>query len=308
MTGIINRLATRLDTAGARQRMRRHREGWPAQASADVSFFQSPKVQYRYRQSGSGPAIVFSVDPPMTLEVYDGLMAAFSDRFRVIVFELPAMGFSAAADSYRFGFEETNDDLAGFLRAVAGPGAILAFSCVASHAAIDIAVRYPDLVSHLTLLQAGDVAAFTAWKAARDPKGILATPVLGHLAMRRMAPKRMPAWYRLSVGRKELIGELCRCADRSFQHGAQWSLASAYQCYMDPAVRLQAPHQPVLSLWGAADGSHPAGNDHTIRRLCPDATCITFEDLGHTPELEDPHRVSAAITRFLQAGSGDGGQ
>lgn len=308
MTGIVSRLATRLDTAGAQHRMRRHREGWPAQASEDVGFFQSPKVQYRYRAAGKGQAIVFSVDPPMTLEVYDGLMAAFSDRFRVIVFELPAMGFSAAAESYHFGFEETNDDVALFLRAVAGPGAILAFSCVAGHAAIDIAVRYPDLVSHLTLLQAGDVRAFTAWKTARDPKGILATPVLGHLAMRRMAPERMPAWYRLSVGRTEMIDDLCRCADRSFRHGAQWSLASAYQCYMDPAVTLKAPHQPVLSIWGAADRSHPAGNAHTIRRLCPDATCITFEDLGHTPELEDPHRVSAAMTRFLQAGSGDGRQ
>lgn len=301
MTGVLNRLATRLDTAGATVRMRLHREGWPARASEGVAFFQSPKVQYRYREAGKGQTIVFSVDPPMTLEVYDALIATFARRFRVIAFELPAMGFSAAAEDYRFGFRETHDDLAIFLKAVAGPGAILAFSCVAGHAAVDIAARYPELVSRLTLLQAGDVAAFKAWKAARDPKGILATPFLGHIAMRRMAPKRMPAWYALSVGKQEMIGHLCQCAERSFQHGAQWSLASAYQCYMDPAVELPRPHQPLLSIWGGADGSHPAGNAHTVRSIRPDAACVTFDDLGHTPELEDPARVFAAIARFCDA-------
>jgi pimeloyl-ACP methyl ester carboxylesterase len=300
MTGMLNRFATRLDTRRANARMRRHREGWPARASEGVHFHQSPKAQYRYREAGRGRTIVFSVDPPMTLEVYDALIATFAERFRVIAFELPSMGFSAAAESYRFGFRETNDDLAGFLKAIAGPGAILAFSCVAGHAALDIAARYPDLVSRLTLLQAGDVAAFAAWKAARDPKGILATPVLGHLAMRRMAPKRMPAWYALSVGKKDMIDDLCRCAERSFQHGAQWSLASAYQCYMDPAIDLPRPHQPLLSIWGGADGSHPVGNGHTLRRLRPDTACITFDDLGHTPELEDPARVLSAIVHFCE--------
>jgi pimeloyl-ACP methyl ester carboxylesterase len=300
MTGWINRLATRLDTAGARVRMQRSRDGWPARASSDVAFYNTPKVQYRYRESGRGQTIVFSVDPPMTLEVYDRLVEAFAARFRVVVFELPAMGFSVAGESYRFGFRETNDDVAHFLRAVAGPEAILAFSCVAGHAALDIAARYPELVSRLTLLQAGDVAAFVDWKTARDPKGILATPVLGHLAMRQMAPKRMPAWYALSVGRKEQISDFCNCAARSFAHGAQWSLASAYQCYMDPRVVLPVPKQPLLSIWGAADGSHRGENAHTLRHIRPNAVCITFDDLGHTPELEDPIRVRDAIVGFLE--------
>lgn len=305
MSGALKRFATRLDTAGAKPRMRRHREGWPALASKDVAFFQSPKVQYRYRETGEGQTIVFSVDPPMTLEVYDALIATFAQRFHVIAFELPAMGFSAAAADYQFGFRETNDDLAVFLRAVAGPGAILAFSCVASLAAMDIAARYRDLVSHLALLQAGDVAAFAAWKAARDPQGVLAMPLLGHLVMRQMAPKRMPAWYALSVGKKEMIGDLCACAERSFQHGAQWSLASAYQCYMDSSIDLPQPSQPLLSIWGGADGSHPAGNVHTVRRFRPDAACVTFDDLGHTPELEDPGRVFDAIVRFCEPASAE---
>ncbi|MBU6374348.1 MAG: alpha/beta hydrolase [Alphaproteobacteria bacterium] len=301
MTDWITRLGLGVDTAGAGARMRRFREGWPAKASPDVAFHRSPNVQFRYRAAGSGPTIVFTADPPMSLETYDAVIATFAERFRVVVLELPAMGFSATSERFRFGFRETGDEIAHFLRAVCGEGAILAFSCAAGLSAIDIAMRAPDLCSRLALIQAGDVAAFEVWKAGRDPKGILAKPIVGQLVMRRLAAKRMPDWYALSVGKRDMIAPFCACAATSFDHGAMWSLASAYQCYLDPRVTLAPPRQPVLSIWGEADRSHPPQNRHSLTRLAPQTQCVTFADLGHTPELEDPARVFAAITAFLDA-------
>ncbi|MFO6446158.1 alpha/beta fold hydrolase [Erythrobacter sp. NE805] len=299
MTGLLARLGARLDTRGGEAKMRAFRSGWPATATPQVRFHRTPKVQYRYLEVGAGPTIVFTADPPMTIEVYGPLVEAFAARFRVIVVELPAMGFSATTGDYGFAFRETNDDLAAFLEAVAGEGSIFAFSCVASLAALDIAARRPALASHLALMQAGGTAAFARWKAGRDPKGILARPVLGQLAMARMAPKRMPDWYRLSVGRKEQIPHLCACAERSFAHGAMWSLASAYQIYMDLEGELPRPPQPILSIWGAADRSHPEGNAHSLAALYDGVATVTFDDLGHTPELEAPELVLAAIREFL---------
>lgn len=299
MRKYLQRLGVRLDTAGAPARMRRVKCGWPASASPGVAFHNTCKVQFRYREAGAGPCIVFTADPPMTLENYNELVAAFSAQFRVIVVELPAMGFSVASEDFAFGFRETNDEIAQFVSEVAGEGAILAFSCVAGLAGIDVATRFPDLCSHLVLIQTGDVRSFELWKAGRDPKGVLATPILGQLAMKRLALKRMPAWYRLSVGKQELIDGLCTCAARSFSHGAQWSLASAYQCYMNANIALTAPVQPVLSIWGAGDRSHPSENMHAIRSLALNAQQVTFADLGHTPELEDPRRVLGAVLEFL---------
>lgn len=303
MTSLLTRWGGRLDTWGGEARMRRFRSGWPARTTPDVAFFRTAKVQYRHRIAGAGATIVFTVDPPMTLEVYDELIETFARQFRVVAVELPAMGFSATQSDFGFGFQETNDDLAAFLRAVAGPGAIFAFSCVAALAAIDIAVRQPDLCSHLALIQAGDVAAFSAWKAGRDPKGVLARPVMGQMVMKRVAPKRMAQWYALTVGKTERVEGFCTCAQRAFSHGALWSLASAYQIYMDDTLALIPPRQPMLSLWGGADGSHPPTNAHTLRRLTPGVRCETFSDLGHTPELEDPVRVCAAISNFVSAGA-----
>jgi pimeloyl-ACP methyl ester carboxylesterase len=301
VTGLITRLGVRLDTRGGAAKMRAFRKGWPATATPQVKFHRTPKVQYRYLEAGSGPAIVFTADPPMTIEVYGPLVETFAPHFRVIVAELPAMGFSATTSDFGFTFRETCDDLAAFLAAVAGEGSILAFSCVASLAALDIAARRPELASHLALMQAGGTAAFARWKAGRDPKGILARPVLGQLAMARMAPKRMPQWYGLSVGRKEQIPHFCDCAERAFAHGAMWSLASAYQITMNLEEELPRPPQPILSIWGAADRSHPADNAHSLAELYEGVSTVTFADLGHTPELEAPDLVLAAIREFLQA-------
>jgi pimeloyl-ACP methyl ester carboxylesterase len=300
MTGLLTRLGARLDTRGGKAKMVRFRNGWPATATPQVSFHRTAKVQYRYLEAGSGRTIVFTCDPPMTIEVYGPLVEAFSRHFRVIVVELPAMGFSATTADYAFGFRETNDDLAACLRVVAGEGSIFAFSCAASLAALDIACRIPELASHLALIQAGGTEAFAIWKAGRDPKGILARPIVGQLAMARMAPKRMPLWYGLSVGRKQQIPHFCACAERSFQHGAMWSLASAYQIYMNQQGELPRPQQPILSIWGAADRSHPAGNEHSLAELYKGVKAITFDDLGHTPELEAPDLILAAILDFAR--------
>ncbi|MCI5047035.1 MAG: alpha/beta hydrolase [Aquisalinus sp.] len=295
-----SRLATSLDTAGAKKRMRAFASGWPATTSDEIRFCRTPKVQYRYRERGQGQTIVFSADPPVTLEAYDALLDLYSPHFRVVVIELPAMGFSATAGDYRFGWRETNDDLKLFLEEVAGPDAILAFSCVASLAAVDIAVRYPGLVSKLVLMQAGDVAAFTRWKAGRDPKGILAKPFIGQFVMSRIAPKRMGDWFDLAVGNRDAVPQFCTCAEKSFEHGALWSLASAYQIYMDPDIRLGRPEQPILAIWGEADGSHPAENRESAKQLSENVHYVALSGIGHFPELEAPEQVLKLILDFLQ--------
>ncbi len=171
------------------------------------------------------------------------------------------------------------------------------FSCAASLAAIDIAHRMPELASHLCLIQAGGTEAFAIWKAARDPKGILAKPVIG-LIMKRMAPRRMPQWYGLSVGRREQVEHFCSCAERSFAlvRSGRWPAPIALP---RPAAELPQPPQPMLSIWGSADRSHPASNAHSLARLYSDVHSVTFDHLGHTPELEEPALVLDAITNFV---------
>lgn len=302
MSQMFQKIALRLDAEFNAKHIRRFTSGWAARSREDIRFFETDKVLFRYRERAGpvgAPTIVFAADPPVTLEQYDDLMDLVSQDFRVVVFELPGMGFSPGKRGYRFGFQETNDEVGNFLAEIAGPQAIIAFSCAAGLAALDLANRRPELVSTLVLIQTTDVAGFARWKSARDPKGILAKPILGQFAMRKIALERMPAWFRLALGRKDHEERFCSCSHKSLNEGALWSLASAYQVYLKPDVSLAPVSQPSLAVWGEADGSHTLENRDAISSLAPEAEMRSFENLGHFPELQEPKIVYPVIRDWI---------
>lgn len=109
----------------------------------------------------------------------------------------------------------------------------------------------------------------------------------------------MPDWYDLSVGNRKKIEHFCAWATESFEHGAMWSLASAYQTYMDADIELGTPSQPILALWGLADRSHPSDNAVSALNFSDNVEHVTFDDLGHFSELEDTQRVFELIETFV---------
>ncbi|MEO1656079.1 MAG: alpha/beta hydrolase [Pseudomonadota bacterium] len=302
MTGVLSRLATRIDTHGAKRRMKMFREGWAATTSPDIGFYETAKVQFRYRERGAGQTLVFAADPPVTLEAYDELLAIFAPHYRVIVVELPAMGFSATRTNYRFGWRETNDEVIAFLKGVAGEGAVLAFSCVAGLASVDIAVRHPELARKLVLLQTADLPGLLRWKASRDPRGILGTPFIGQWAMKKIAPTRVGDWMGLAVGRQEQLKPLCGCASSSLDQGGLWALASAFQNYLHGRATVGVPQQPILAIWGLSDDSHPDEHADSTQNYAPNVRTEKIVDLGHFPELEDPERIFSLIDPFIREG------
>ena len=296
---MLTRLAAYLDTSGAKRKIEAFREGWPSKTRADIRFRDTGVTQYRYRERGQGPVIVFAADPPVTLEMYDALIEIYAQRFRVIVVEMPAMGFSAARGSYGFGFRESADDLARFLEVIAGKGAILAFSCAAGMAAVDIAARRPELVSRLALIQTTSWEGFQDWRDARDPKKILSKPVFGQLAMQKLGPSRAPSWFKLATGNTAMIEPFCQCAAQTLERGAGWPLASAYQRYLKPGPSpLGRPKQEILVIWGKADKSHGPNAPARAKELGDKVRVVELDHVGHFGDLEDVPSVYKLIADF----------
>ncbi len=302
MNGFLQNIALSLDARYNAKHIEQFKSGWAAFSRPDVRFFETDRVLFRYRVVDGpvgAPTIVFSADPPVSLEQYDELLERLGKDFRVVVFELPGMGFSPGKASFRFGFRETNDQVAQFLEAIVGQNAILAFSCAAGLASLDLANRRQDLVAALILIQVTDVAGFARWKASRDPKNILGKPILGQLGMRKLARERMPAWFRLSLGREDHEPAFCSCSGTAMDQGALWSLASAYQVYLRPDISLAEINQPALAIWGEADGSHTLENRDAIRSVVPRVDIRSFEELGHFPELQDPVTIGDTVRDWI---------
>lgn len=297
---MIKRLAANIDKRNWQARIEFARSGYPASSCSDVHFYEDDECLIRYRQAGRGPKLVLVCDPPATLEVYDQLFDVLTDSFTVIAFEIPGNGFSIPKSGFSFAFLPSNDAIARFLRACVGEGAILAFSCGASFAALDIAARYPALCESLVLMQAPSWQEEQKWKKGRDSTGIIGVPFVGQLLFPRMMVKRAPDWFELCMGVPEVVAHCSTCAAAAFRHGAAFSLPSMFQSYLaGDKTPFERPEQPATVLWGLMDKSHALTDKASSRELAKNVNLVTFENVGHFPELENPRQFKGALMKHV---------
>jgi pimeloyl-ACP methyl ester carboxylesterase len=209
------------------------------------------------------------------------MIQCLKDDFRVIMFEIPGFGFSLPRSGFRFDFTKVNDLVAEFLRRLALGPYLLAFPCVSAYGAIDIAARFPSLVSGVVLVQAPSWSEEVKWKHGRDRQGILSKPVIGQLALQALKRKQAPQWFDAAVGNREKLSEFVETTDVAFSHGACFCLASAFQRYLtDTEQPLSIVNQPSLARasrvpvifpsWKSPEGSHERyENGLTHERIVP---------------------------------------
>lgn len=289
--------ATWLDTVVTPWRRRKVTHGAGARTRPDLHFMHLRRASIRYRDSGEGKrAIVFCADPPVVLELYDALLRELAPDYRVIVFEMPAYGLSLPRLGLDFSLAGVAEVIADFLRRLDLGPALLAFPCVPAYSALWIAGRHPDLVSGLVLMQAPDWEQELHWKDGRDPKKLLARPVVGQVLLRLLRRSRAGMWYRLALGKRELLEPFTTVTQCSFDHGGGFALASAYQKHLaGPEPAFGTLTQPTLAVWGEADRSHTHSDPASILRYVPGAKLVSLPDAGHFPELEAPQRFAGLI-------------
>ncbi len=275
--------------------------GAGARTRPDIHYLHLPQASIRYRCAGDGPrTLVLCADPPVVLELYDELIAALANKYRVIVFEPPAFGLSLPQTGLDFSLAATAGVIGDFLKALNAGPYVLAFPCVPAYTALVLAAEQPQLVEAVVLMQAPSWHEELRWKQRRDPQNILGRPWLGQLLLRLLRRRRASAWYRLALGRRELLPRFAAETDLAFAHGACFSLASAFQQFLtdrDPGIGTIT--QPALVIWGTADRSHAGTDRESIRRHLPQAQILEWPEAGHFPELEAPERFAEALTLFL---------
>lgn len=302
-SNLSQEIANFIDTFWTNTKSRTITESEPFKTDKSINFIDLPEAIIRYKLVGKGKqVIVLAVDPPVVIEQYETLLKYLVDDFRVIVFELPGFGFSLPRSTINFGFTETNNLIAKFLKKLDLAPYLLAFPCGSAYGAIDIANRFPELVKGFAMIQAPSWEEEIKWKHGRDKKGILAKPIIGQLLLQILKRKRAPQWFEAAVGDQNLLSDFIKTTDKAFAQGACFCLASAFQQYLtDSPPDLSEIKQPSIIFWGDADKSHKRTDKSSSSTFCPNADIFHFPNAGHFPELEEPQEFAKRIKEWVLA-------
>jgi pimeloyl-ACP methyl ester carboxylesterase len=257
------------------------------------------RIRIREQRAPGKKTVVFACDGPNTLEHYDGLLAELEGRADVIVFDPPGTGCSEPPHYFGFRIRDYAEVTLALLEALELRDATLVFPCYLGFVAAFAASLDGRRIARLVLPQTPSFQEMTPWCDRVDRRRLLRTPMLGQatVALRRREVAR--SWYRAAIPDGARRSAFVTAADEAFSAGGCFCLASLLQRWSTevfPDVR--SITLPVDIVWGMKDRSHRASRADGFRHHLPSARVITFEDLGHSSDLEDP---SAFVDRVLFA-------
>ncbi len=262
-----------------------------------------------YRESGTGPVLVLLHSLGLSHREWEPVVAPLSERFRVVLPDLPLHGDSEDRPRHPYSPDWLADVIAGFCREVGGPRATVAGHDVGAELALMAATTGRLELSRLVLMPSRlhrrdeFVAKRASWRAACRMAGLPGFDrVLSHGAKLIFRPA---VGERLSVQHNRAARDLMRHAfadvggngnrarswakfARRWPIDAQMQLLDAY-----PTMTM-----PVLLLWADEDPAHPIEAAREALDLIPDADLRTLPGTGFLIAYDDPVGVARELIAF----------
>jgi pimeloyl-ACP methyl ester carboxylesterase len=264
-----------------------------------VRYTQVRGVRLRWFEAGSGPTVALLHGLGGAASNWMLVAPALSERFRVLVPELPGHGGSSALP----GPAETLDPYADRVAALLPAPAVLVGHSLGAVVALRLASRSPELVRGLVLTGAAGIGSSTRQSRRALTLGSLIQP-----------GKRISPLWRV-FAREPLLRKLAfRFVSVADPRALDTAVAEAFfagsglhtgireasdaLARTDPRLDLERVRCPVLVLHGARDGQVPLRDAFEYSRRLH-APLRTIADCGHLLIGERPRAVVDAISGFL---------
>jgi pimeloyl-ACP methyl ester carboxylesterase len=248
-----------------------------------------------YDDRGDGQPIVMLSSGSHDRHDYDGLRDLLPSRFRSIAPDWPAHGESPAGQGPATAMHFA-DIAEAFVEQLAPSGVIVVGNSVGGFAAARLAIRRPELVRGLVLVDSGgflgrplQVRAFCALMAR--PRFLRA--IYPWFANRYMRPQSD------ADRRVRDIGIATTREDPGLR-----AVSELWRSFPSPEHDLRAEASsisaPTLIVWGKRDPVIPLKVGHRLAATIPGAEFALF-DTGHAPHVSDPEGFSARLVSFADA-------
>jgi len=253
-----------------------------------------------YLEGGTGPTVVLVHGLGGDRSEWAETMRPLAAHYHIVVPDQLGFGLSDHP-LISYSLSQSSDALLGFLSALKIDHAALVGESFGGAIAADLALRHPERVDVLVMIDAGYGYAIPH---VTDPAQ------LGHVpgTMRLMNPASHDGVRALMAlvftdHSKFITDKNVETELQKFLGGNSYTLDQFFASYLrrDDVLdgRLGTLQRPVLLVHGREDGITPVALDERFYREIAGSQLLVFEQCGHYPPLEQPERFNAALLDFL---------
>lgn len=260
-----------------------------------VALFETASGPIAYDEQGKGNPIVLLSSGAHDRHDWDGLRGLLPPHFRSIAPDWPAHGESPAGDgaATAMRFADLAEEL---VRQLAPDGAVVVGNSVGGFAAARLAIRRPELVRGLVLVDSGgflgrplQVRAFCA---------LMSRPRF----LRAIYPWFANRYMRPGSDEDRRVRDLGIATTR--EDPGLRAVSELWGSFTSPEHDLRAEAAsiaaPTLILWGKRDPVIPLKVGRKLAATIPNAKLTVF-DTGHAPQVSDPEGFAARLVPFAEA-------
>jgi 3-oxoadipate enol-lactonase len=264
-----------------------------------MAFARANGIVLHYQVQGrqDDPTIVFLNSLGSDLRIWQEVVPAFAERFRIVLYDKRGHGLSDAP-SAPYTIDDHADDLLALLDRLGVRSATFVGLSVGGMIAQRLAVRTPERVEALVLCDtAAKIGTLEMWS-----ERISAVELAG---IGSIADRILDRWFTQSF-RETRVEDFTGWKNmlvRTPAHGYAGTCASVRDADLTAdAGRIKAP---TLCVVGDQDGSTPPDLVRQTADLIPGARFEIIRDAGHIPCIEQPATLVALIDYHLrEAGRG----
>lgn len=266
-------------------------------APTDATFVEVDGVHVRYREAGSGPAVVMVHGYSASSDSWLGVMPAVAAKHRVIAVDLKGFGWTSRPDGDYSPAAQAKLVWAVLDKLKVDDVAIVGHSW-GSSVSLEMAVAQPARVRRVALYDAyvydDQVPSFFRW--AEKPG--IGEALFGLYYDERMEDRVPLAFYDDKWITQARVAHVEDELSRPGTTAA--ALATARRHHFGPLHEaLRAFAKPVLLMWGENDEVTPLRFGQRLAAELADATLITYPRCGHLPMVEAHNQSTRDLVAFL---------
>ncbi|MEC8419057.1 MAG: alpha/beta hydrolase [Pseudomonadota bacterium] len=236
-----------------------------------------------------------------SLHTWDGWVSELKNERRVIRFDLPGFGLTGPEPDNNYTIEQYTNYVVRILDSLGVSEAIIAGNSLGGYIAWATAVRYPNRVSKLVLVDASGYP----YEAESVPIAFkLSQNKLAKLLLKNFIPKFV---IRSSVenvfGNPALVTDYLvdRYYELTLREGNRAAIKERFVQTQPGELRKSLPKLtiPTLILWGAKDKLIPLKLGKRFEKDIPNSSLIIFDELGHVPHEEAPQITVSPVLDFI---------